>query len=78
MSVPRWWSMSSEERQAMWRCPMSYDERESAAEVFDQYEGLDRIAAWEALRVRACDTSRPFRAYDCAHAVASALVGGAR
>jgi hypothetical protein len=66
--------MTSEEQSAMWNTPLSHEERESAAEVFDQYEGLDRVAAWRALRNRAFETARPFRAYDCAHAVAAAQV----
>lgn len=53
--------------------PMSPKEIATAAEVFEQYEGLDMQAAWEALRKRALDTDRPFRAYDCAHAVAGCL-----
>jgi hypothetical protein len=50
--------------------PMSWNERESADEVFTQYPGLDLLEAWQALVLRARDTSRPFKAYDCAHAVA--------
>lgn len=53
--------------------PLSPRERESASEVFSQYEGLDLLAAWQNLIRRACETNRPFRAYDAAHAVASAL-----
>ena len=65
--------MTIEERKAMWNAPLSPEERESAREVFNQYDGLDRIEAWKALRNRALDTSRMFKAYDCAHAVAAEL-----
>jgi hypothetical protein len=54
--------------------PLSPHERETAAEVFEQYDGLDKSSAWIALRNRALETSRPFRAYDCAHAVAASQV----
>lgn len=65
--------MTAEEQQAMNEAPLSYSERMSASEVFDQYDGLDRVAAWKALTYRAFQTSRPFKAYDCAHAVAANL-----
>jgi hypothetical protein len=68
--------MTQEEQKAMFDAPMSSKELTSASEVFDQYENLDRVSAWTHLKKRACDTSRPFRAYDCAHVVASALVQG--
>lgn len=61
------------EAQAMLNTPMSPEEREIATEVFNQYGGIDRVAAWVALRNRALETSRPFRSYDCAHAIASSL-----
>lgn len=65
--------MSLTEQEARFSTPLSYRERESAAEVFDQYPGLDHVAAWVGLKDRAYETSRPFRSYDCAHAVASVL-----
>jgi hypothetical protein len=62
------------EQRAMMRAALSSRQREIAAEVFDQYEDLDRVKAWEDLHQRALDTSRPFHAYDCAHAIAGEQV----
>lgn len=54
--------------------PMSPKEIASASEVFEDYLSPEMYdVAWKALRERALDTSRPFRAYDCAHAVVGQL-----
>ena len=55
--------------------PMGAAHVRTAGETLEHYGLAEEPAAWEELRRRALDTSRPFRAYDAAHAIGAAIAG---